>query len=172
MKKIFIIGAIFLGTISAFGQAREVIKCRIWKTKNYCLLPTAVNVPETAKYLVGASISGISCSELDKQNWVGIWITVREKNASELRLKNNFSNIRLLRKDSETVLLPVAYMSRAKPIGKEEGNPQYLSNSTTFGGECIYELKVKERYDLFILFESADVGDTLIIEDFLEVEVK
>ena len=172
MKFFFITSAIFFLTVPAFGQAREVIKCRIWKAKSFCMLPNAVNVPENVKYLVGSSVSSILCSELDKQNLVGIWITIREKNASELRLKNNFSNIRLIRKNTEEVLHPVAYMSRSKPAGKEEGNPQYLSNQSTFGGECLYELKLKGRYDLFILFEAADVGDTLIIEDFLEVEVR
>jgi len=170
MKRLFIVLIFFSVTISVFGQPREVVKCRIWKTKSFCQLPNAVSVPETAKYSVGASVSNISCSELDKQNLVGVWVTIREKNVSELRLKNNFSNIRLIRKDTEEALFPIAYVSRSKPIGKE-GNPQYLSNKSTFGGECIYELKPKERYDIFILFESVEVGDKLVIDNFLEAVI-
>ena len=169
MKRFFIILTLFFLTFSAFGQqTREVIKCRIWKTKSFCMLPTAVNVPGNATYSVGVSSSGILCSELDKQNLVGIWITVRDKNANELRLKNNYSNIILKRKDTDEVLHPFAYVNR---VGKE-GNPQYLSSKSTFGGACVYELKPRERYDIFIVFEAADVGDTLIIEGFLEAEVK
>jgi len=168
MKKVFIVLSLSVLTMSAFGQTREVIKCRLWKTKSFCILPPAVNVPGNAKYPIGVSSSGILCGELDKQNLVGIWITIRDKNVSELRLKNNYSNITLIRKDTEEVLQPFAYMNR---VGKE-GNPQYLSSKSTFGGTCVYELKPKERYDIFILFEAAEVGDTLVIEDFLEAEIK
>lgn len=169
MKRFFIIFMLSFFATAAFGQqAREVIKCRLWKTKSFCMLPTAVNVPNNASYGVGVSTSGILCSELDKQNLVGIWITVRDKNANELRLKNNYSNISLVRKDTEEVLHPFAYVSR---VGKD-GNPQYLSGKSTFGGFCVYGLKPRERYDIFIIFEAAEVGDTLIIEDFLEAEVK
>jgi hypothetical protein len=171
IKKFFSVLVLFSLSVSAFGQAREIIKCRIWKTSSFCTIPNTVNIPENAKYLVGVSISNIQCSELDKQKLVGIWVTIREKNVSELRLKNNFSNVKLIRKDSGEVLYPVAYMSRSKPVGKE-GNPQYLSGKSTFGGECVYELKPRERYDLFIIFETAEVGDKLVIEDFLEAEIR
>jgi len=171
IKSFFVVFFLFLSSISTFGQAREIIKCRIWKTSSYCTIPNTVNIPENAKYSVGASITNIRCSELDKQKLVGIWVTVREKNVSELHLKNNFNNVKLIRKDSGEVLYPVAYMSRSKPVGKE-GNPQYLSGKSTFGGECVYELKPRERYDLFILFEAAEVGDKLVIEDFFEAEIR
>jgi hypothetical protein len=171
MKRFFIVLALSFLLNSAFGQARELIKCRIWKTKSFCTLPNSVRVPETARDSVGASISSIACSELDKQKWVGVWITIREKNVTELRLKNNFSNITLVRKDGEEILHPVAYMRRPTPVGKQEGNPQYISNKSTFGSECVYELKPKERYDIFILFEAAEVGDKLIIDDFLEAVI-
>jgi hypothetical protein len=36
----------------------------------------------------------------------------------------------------------------------------------------VYELTPTAKYDLFILFESAEVGDKLIIDGFLEVEVR
>jgi hypothetical protein len=172
MKKFFLILVMSFAAIAVYGQAREVIKCRIWKTNTYCTIPNTVNVPENAKYKVGASLTSMQCSELDKQKQlVGVWVTVREKNVSELRLTNNYSNIKLIRKDSLEVLQPIAYMNRSKPVGKE-GNPQYLSSKSTFGGECVYELKPRERYDLFIFFEAAEVGDTLVIEDFFEAEIR
>ena len=172
MKKWTIILGVFLLPAFGWGQTREIVKCRIWKTKSFCVLPVGVSVPENATYLVGASISRISCNELEKQTVVGVWVTFRDKNVNELRLKNNYSNITLIRKNTEEVLRPVAYMNLPKPAGKDEGNPQYLSSTSTFGGVCVYKLKPKEKYDLFILFEKAEVGDTLIIEDFLEIEVR
>ena len=168
MKKFFIILTLSFLATSAFGQTREVVKCRIWKTKSYCILPPAVNVPSHATYPIGVSSSSILCGELDKQNVVGVWLTIRDKDVSKLLLKNNYSNITLIRKDTEETLHPVAYLNR---VGKE-GNPQYLSGKSSFGGGCVYELKPKERYDIFILFETAEVGDKLIIEDFLETEIK
>ena len=172
MKKIFIVSAMFLLVISASGQTREIIRCRIWKTKSFCTLPNSVSVPETAKYAVGASVTRVLCTELDKQNLVGVWITIRETSTNAFRLKDNFSNIYIMRKDTEDKIYPVAYMNRAAPAGNNEGNPQFLSNKSTFGGECVYELKPTAKYDLFILFEAAEIGDKLVIEGFLEAEIR
>ena len=173
MKKGLLIVVLSFFTVAAFGQAREIIKCRIWKPKSFCEIPNTVNIPENAKFSVGVSITNMQCSELDKmKNVMAIWVTVREKNVNELRLKDNFNNVRLIRKESGDTLQPIAYMSRSKPAGKAEGNPQYLSSKSSFGGECVYELKPRERYDLFIVFETVEAGDKLIIDDFFEAEVK
>ena len=172
MRKFFIISALFFLSISAFGQTREIIRCRIWKAKSFCTLPNAVNVPSKAKYLAGSSVHSVLCADLDKQNLVGVWITIRETKTIALRLKDNFSNIYLVPKDTEVKLSPVAYMSRATPVGKEDGNPQFLSPQSTFGGECVYELKQTAKYDIFILFEAAEVGDTLVIDGFWEMEIR
>ena len=147
------------------------MKCRIWKTKSFCTLPNAVNVPESAKYLAGSSVSRVSCSDLDKQNLVGVWVTIRETNTSSFRLKDNFSNVYIVRKSTEEKEFPVAYMNRSRPAGNSDGNPQYQSNKSTFGGECVYELKQTAKYDIFILFNAAEVGDMLVIEGFLEVVI-
>ena len=172
MKKIFLVSALFFLTVSALGQTREIVRCRLWKTKSFCILPNSVNVPETAKYVAGASILRVLCTDLDKQNLVGVWVTIRETSASAFRLKDNFSNVYVVRKGTEDKVFPVAYMNRSKPAGNSEGNPQFLSNKSTFGGECVYELKPSGKYDIFILFEFAEVGDTLVIEGFLEVEIR
>ena len=172
MKRVFVIVIMFFLSVSALGQGRDVVRCRIWKTKTFCLLPNSVTVPETAKYTVGTSVVRIACAELDKQNLVGVWVTVRETSVGMLRLKDGFSNIYVIRKDSSEKQFPVAYVSRPYPAGKPEGNPQFLSNQSKFGGECVYELKSSGRYDLFFLFEAAEMGDTLIIEGFLEAEIK
>jgi hypothetical protein len=70
---------------------------------------------------------------------------------------------------NKEIVHPVAYMERAEPM--ERYTPIFSSNKSTFE-KCVFELKPKGKYDLFIIFEAAEVGDKLIIEDFLEAEIK
>ena len=175
MKKIFIILVVSLGAVSVFGKGKEIVECRIWKPESFCTLPHNVNPPGGVSYST-AYTHGISCKELDTNNLVCVWITFKGKNVSEINLESQYKNIKLIRKNHTKILHPIAYLERKKPIHKDdsplvENLPQYLSNISTFA-KCTYHIIPKMKYDLFILFETAEVGDKLVIEGFLEVEIK
>ena len=166
MRKIFIILSMSVLTASVFGQTKESVKCRIWKTESFCIIPDDVNVPKSARY-DSASLDGVSCTVLDEMDIVGVWVTFQGKNVEELNLDSQFSSINLIRKKTKKTLHPIAYMNS----GEESYSPLYQSNKSTFR-YCTYELEPNEKYDLFILFEDAQAGDKLVIEGFLEVVVK
>ncbi len=169
MKKIFITLIALVMTMAVFGQTKEIIKCRIWKTKSFCTLPDSVNVPGAVNYS-NTYIKGLSCSDLDKkENLVGVWVTFQGKNLTMLSLTSHYENITLVRKNTQEKIHPYAYMERSKPIEKD-GKPQYNSKESTIG-TCKYELKPNKRYDVFIIFEAGQVGDKLIIDNFLETEI-
>lgn len=169
MKNFVIIFAMSLMTTFAFGQ-KERIQCQIWTTESFCDLPASVNVPARINYSDTTINYGEQCESLDKQNFVGVWVTFQGKDTKELNFTSQYRNISLIRKQSKEVLHPVAYMERSNP--HSDGKfPVFLTNKSTFG-KCTYELKPNEKYDLFILFEAAEVGDKLVIEDFLEAEIK
>jgi len=167
MKRSFIVLVIFVLTISVFGRTKESVKCRIWKTESFCTVPQSANLHSGIHYS-DASIRCVSCSKLDTQRLVGVWVTFQGINKSKLSMKSQYKNISLIRKNKE-ILHPVAYMERAKPL--ERYTPVFSGNESTFE-KCVFELKPKGKYDLFILFEAAEVGDKLIIEDFLETVIE
>jgi len=169
MKKYIITLVVFVMTITAFGQTKEIVKCRIWKTKSFCTLPDSINVPGAVNY-TNTKIIGLPCDDLDrKANLVGVWVTFKGKNVRTLSMKSHYENITLVRKNSQEKIHPYAYMERSKPI-REEGKPQYNSKESTMGA-CNFELKANKRYDLFIIFDAGQAGDKLIIDNFLETEI-
>ena len=167
MKKFFIILTMSLWANSVFGQTKEIITCRIWKTESFCTLPASANVPSGVFY-DSASMRVVSCDKLDEKNLVGVWVTFQGINRDGLPLKNQYKSISLIRKKTKEVLHPVAYMERADHA---RYTPVFMSNESVFE-KCVFELKPKEKYDLFIIFETAEVGDKLIIENFLETVIK
>jgi hypothetical protein len=170
MKKIIITLTVVIMTIAAFGQTDSTVICRIWKTKSFCDLPEKINVPGAVNYS-NTFVKGVSCQELDKQgNLVGVWVTFEGINKSELYMTSFYNNISLIRINSADTIHPIAYMERHRPI-QEKGDPEYSSNKSTFG-KCTFELKPKKKYDIFIIFSAADIGDKLIIDKFFETEIK
>ena len=168
MKNVFLILTMSLLTTAVFGQTKEKVVCRIWKTKSFCEIPENVNVHGAVIYQ-HASMLGVSCNSLDTQNFVGVWVTFQGKNVDSMKMKSRYENISLIRKNTKEVLHPVAYMERADQLSRY--TPAFNSNESTFK-ECIFVLNSNEKYDLFILFEAAEIGDKLVIEDFLEAEIK
>ena len=157
-----------VSAISVFGQTKKSVECRIWKTESFCIVPDSAKIHSSIHYSA-ASMLGVSCSELDKKNYIGVWVTFQGINKDKLILKNQYKNINLIRKKTKEIVHPIAYMERAEPLTRY--TPVFSSNKSTFE-ECIFELKPKEKYDLFIIFETAEVGDKLIIGDFLKVKIK
>jgi hypothetical protein len=168
LKKIFLTLAAVVITIATFGQTSETINCRIWKTKSFCTIPQSANLPGRVNFS-HTLVKTVSCSELDKKkNLVGVWVTFKGKNASELKMTSFYKNISLICKDTKDTLHPIAYLDMSQSNGREL---IYTSNESTFG-ECIFKLKPKKKYDLFVIFSAGQVGDKLIIDNFLEAEIK
>jgi len=167
MKRSFIVLMMSVLVISVFGQTKKSVECRIWKTESFCEVPDSAKVHSSIHYRV-ASMLGVSCSELDKKNYIGVWVTFQGINKSKLIMKSQYKNISLIRKNKE-ILHPIAYMERAEPLTRY--TPVFSSNKSTFE-ECVFELKLKGKYDLFIIFETAEVGDKLIIGGFLKAVIE
>jgi hypothetical protein len=170
MKRFMITIAVFVMTFAAIGQTGEIVKCRIWKTKDFCTLPDSVNVPGGVSYS-NTFIRAVSCSELSKnENLVCVWVTFQGKKATELIMVSHYKNITLVRKDNKEKIHPFAYMERSIPLEQVSG-PQYNSKESTME-KCVFELEPQKRYDLFIIFEAGQVGDKLIIDNFLEAVIQ
>ena len=172
MKKIFITLTMSLIAISVFGQTKETVEARIWKTESFCNLPESANVPSGVIYS-NTFIYGICCDSLNKENYTGVWITFEGKDVDTISMKSHYENISLVCKDTKEILHPTAYMGSGYIYknGKHERGASYNSRQSTME-ECKYPIVPKEKYDLFIIFEKAQAGDRIIMEDFLEAEIK
>ena len=78
MKRSFIVLVMFVLTISVFGQTKESVKCRIWKTESFCKIPENINVHGAVNYSK-TFVDGICCKKLDTLNLVGVWVTFQGK---------------------------------------------------------------------------------------------
>ena len=170
MKKLIITLGMSFMAIFAFGQTNEIVEGRIWSPESFCELPESANPPKGIHYS-NTMIYGIYCDSLDNTNYVCAWITFQGKDVDVLNMKSQYKNISLIRKGTKENLHPIAYLEGKSYSIRKEGNPKYVTNESTFE-ECIYTLKPKEKYDLFIFFEKADIGDKIVIENFLETELK
>ena len=172
MRKIFITLAMSLIAVSVFGQTKETVEARIWKTESFCNLPETAKVPSAINYS-STFMYGITCDSLNKEYYTGVWITFEEKDVNTMSMKSHYKNISLIQKTTKETLYPVAYMESGYTHrnGAFTKEPKYTSNQSTME-ECKYILKPREKYDLFIIFEKAEIGDKVIIEDFLEAEIK
>ena len=170
MKKLIITLGMSFMAIFAFGQTNEIVEGRIWSPTSFCRLPESANPPIGIR-CSQATIYRIYCDSLDNSNYACVWITFQGKNVKALNIKSKYKNISLIRKSTKEKLYPVAYLGGISFSYGEEGNPKYATSESTFK-KCTYPLKPKEKYDLFIFFEKADIGDKVVIEDFLETELK
>jgi hypothetical protein len=164
MKKIIITLTAVVMSIASFGQNDSTVTGHIWKPKSFCQLPESINVHGGINYSY-ASIRGISCQELDTMKSTGVWVTFQGKNVSELHMTSHYENISLISMDGKNIVHPIAYLERAK--SSYNGEPEYAYYTST--AEVYYfSLEPKKKYDLFIIFKDAKVGDKIIIDNFLE----
>jgi len=154
------------GTDETVAVTEKNVTCRIWETESFYKLPDSVNVPGIIHFEGGV----VDCRH-DSGNFIGVWVTFHGKDVSELNLTSHLNNVSLVRKNTNEVLHPVAYMAHSNLHGDKDELPEYMNNKSEFR-KCKFILTPNEKYDLFILFEAAEVGDKLIIEDFLEVEIE
>jgi hypothetical protein len=148
----------------AFGQTDTAVVCRLWKPISYCHLPDSVKLPDVV-YFASVTMTAISCFQLDTiKGLKGLRVTFKGKNISELHLKSNFENIYVVNKISMDTIHPIAILKKQKFENLDE--PQY--DYCDFQAEDHYFTFIPERkYDLFLLFRNANIGDRLVIEDLI-----
>jgi len=168
MKKIIITLTAVVMTIAVFGQTESIVKCSIWKPKSYCQLPDSISYFKGLNFS-NASMVGISCRQLDTMhNCVGVRVTFQDKNVSSLDMKSHYENISLVINNGKQTIHPIAFLEN--PKSNYNGLPEYMDNTSTADKYNI-ALEPRKRYDLFIIFSSASIGDKLIIENFLETKI-
>ncbi len=110
----------------------------------------------------------ISGAQLDNKNYKGVWMRVTKDKKITFNLETGLKNISLIRMEGSkvTVLHPIA-------VGVD--GPQWREKEWTYLSNKFKAKDATYRFgthiDFFFVFESARVGDRLVIDDFVETVV-
>ena len=142
-------------------------RANAWKKLTcFCNVPDSLSLPSWRADSL--QIESVSCEQLDKKNnLIGIWLKLSEKDGSSFLLKGNFKNINQEKKNSKEIIYPEAIYWN---LAYDDQHGYINSNFKTNG------VKVKfgthKIIDLIIIFPNAEKGDKLIIKDFIETLVQ
>jgi len=94
-------------------------------------------------------IESVSCEQLDKKNnLIGIWLKLSEKDGSSFLLKGNFKNINLEKKNSKDIIYPEAiYWNLAYDDQHGYINSNFKTNGVKvkFGTHKIIDLAIAAK---------------------------
>jgi hypothetical protein len=168
MKNICIVILLFLATIPLFSQTNEEISCKVWQPKSYCDFPKIKN--NAIMNINGSTLSIISCDSLDRmKNVVAVRITFTSKMQSQLRLNTGFKNIRLMKQNGITAH-PFAIMLPNWTDRNYIPYEYFFLRQDSDNYLLTYESN--KAYDIVLIFKDAKVGDTIVIDKFMETVIK
>jgi len=164
-----ILFALFL-TIVTHAQSESVVKCNIWKPASACDLPKSLNVP-TQWSCRNCFWTYKECEKINKKSWTGVWLTFNKETDSTFYFKSHYKNISLTNKKTNKIIHPKAIawypICMSNPNCDLEFMPKSLRTK-----EFIVNFKPKTNVDLILIFDSAEPGDKLIIDNFIEAEIQ
>jgi hypothetical protein len=171
MKRISItLIAIFL-THGIYAQKTAKTLCMLWKPKSFCISPDSIKLPRIIK-CDSTTEHYLTCDEINKNSsYKTVRLKLTRKNGKVFRLKSNFSNISLIRKTDGEILHPYAILWSFANVRDNNNNLKFLSSDFTTKS---YKVKFKfmKYVDLILIFIQADLGDKIIIDDYLETDIQ
>lgn len=124
--------------------------CRLWKTKDFCA------TPDSMKFPYGIDCNNCeyseSCKEYDAKKLSAVILRVYKK--SGLTLEKGFQNIHLIKADGK------------KSVPLAVNVDRFMHNVTKA------RVNFKNVVDIVLLFDNAEVGDTIIIDGVVEVVIE
>lgn len=170
MKTISIILIVFSLTLHVFGQKKINTKCRIWQTSDFCNFPDSLNVPKNWA-AEDCTWDFKSCESYTPLGQTAIWLTFTSDIDSVFFLKSKYENISIVHKSDSKATHPMALLWYKNYYSEKNCIREYMP-STFKAKKCMVNFKPKERTDLILIFSKAEIGDKLIIDNFIETEVQ
>lgn len=146
---------------------------RLWQPKSFCNMPEDVNIC----YKISCndcSWQYTDCEKMDKKKLKAVRITFSSSTDTTLNLTTKFENISLKGKNSGKILHPKAILMAESDFNHETGESyQYKTYMTNRFKVAYYTLTFypDESYDLILLFDDAETGDKITIDDFIEDKI-
>lgn len=167
---------ILLFTLSSiFAVSQKQIECKIWNPFTYQVLPGTFHIP-MGSYCEECRWNYKNGVQLDKiKKKIGVHLTFSGMPDSLFYLTSKYKNISLIKKDDpKKILHPMFVMQEIE----DEFSPahafrdyKYMTNWFKASNYMVF-LNQGEKYDYVFVFKEAEVGDTLKIDNFIEVVIK
>lgn len=174
MKKILLVALLYNLSISFYGQNSINSKIEIWQPSSFCNIPETINID----YRISCkecSWDYIDCAKLDKKKLKSVIITFNSKKDSTFNFTTKFENIYLISKESGKKIHPCSILMADKEVLIDEDNIQFVQAYMTNkfkANKYVLAFDLDKDYNLILLFDAANVGDTIIVENFIQNEIK
>jgi hypothetical protein len=175
MKKIAITLTLLSFVLMTSAQTKVDAKCKLWTPTNFCDSSETLNIP-TQLYATNCTMDIKTCKQIEnKKNLQGVHISFSSKTDSTFNLTRKFRNISLTKKSDGKIIHPYAIkwygFEFNSKTGKENSFLGYLINNLKTN-KFIVTYDLNKTYDLIILFESAEQGDEIVIDNFVKVKIE
>ena len=173
MKKISLLIIAIIIAVASNAQTNSDIKCRLWKPKSYCDIPDTLTSVSNSICQV-CIMNELSCSGIDSlKDKAGVWLTIPSKYGSSFKIKSRFKNISLVKKSNCKKNHPCAILNFYDTNYKKKykKNIGYISKVLKAIGFTVY-LKNDSKVDLILIFPEAEIGDKIIIKNYIQAEIK
>jgi hypothetical protein len=138
-------------------------KCKLWKPKSFCDIPKKAKL--SGSYDVDAAeYDYVSCQEATKNmtSMKAVWVTIDINGRTRLQLESQLENIELFESKNGKMIHPLMIAA--------------VADGSTFFGKNFKAKKFVANYDgqldIFLFFSEAEVGDTIIIKNFVEAVIQ
>jgi hypothetical protein len=137
-------------------------KCKLWKPKSFCDIPKKGKLSSWYD-ADAAEYDYVSCQEANKSMAAmkAVWITIDIKGRTKLQLESQLKNILLVKSSNGKSLNPIMIAA--------------VADGSTFFGKNFKAKKFVANYDnqldIFLFFSEAEIGDTIIIKNFIETVI-
>jgi len=176
MKHLGTLLILFGLTFTTFAQTKIDANCHLWTPKNLCDISDTLNIPSQLK---AKNVTGntLTCKEMEKKNknLQGVIIRFSSMTDSTFTLTSKFKNITLKKKTDGKIIHPYAIMwygfTFPDSTGRENEFIGYMINHFRATEYNVY-FKLNKTYDLILLFDSAEKGDRIVVDNFVDVEIK
>ena len=147
----------------SINKLNRLTKCKLWKPKKFCDLPKGINL--SSSYDVDAAeYDYVSCQEATKNmaTMKAVWVTIKTSGRSKLQLESQLKNITLIGANNGKSLHPLMIAA--------------VADGSTFFGNNFKAKKFIANYngqmDFFLFFSEAEIGDEIIINNFIETIIQ
>jgi hypothetical protein len=175
IKQIGIVLTFLTISFGGFAQTKVDATCSLWNPKNFCDLSDTVNISYSI-YCRSCTWTTLTCEQMEnKKGLQGVHIRFSSKTDSAFSLTSKFKNISLKKKTTGKIIHPYAIlmygMDFDSKTGKETAFVGYMTNRfKVHGYDITYSLN--KPYDLIMLFNNAETGDKIVIDNFIETEIE
>lgn len=158
--------------INLFAQESKDIKCRIWRPRSYCEMPDSLTGFNSLNCIF-CNEDNISCSDINKMGFVtAVWITIPVEYGNHFKIKSGFKNISLIKKSDGKIVHPAAIKLSYNNKYKNRFEEKYLSSNIKVFWMNYHLDKNLKKFDLILIFPSAEKGDKIVFDHYFKTEIQ